>query len=126
MVKKVFLYRGMEIAELQTLSLSELGDIFTADVRRKIKRGFTEAEKKFLSDITTGNNVKTHCRDMLILPLMVDKTVKVHVGNSFQDVIIQPAMVGHRLGEYALSRKRVRHGSAGVGASRSGANQARK
>lgn len=65
------------------------------------------------------NNVRTHLRDMIILPSMVGRTVKIHNGKEFISVEIQPDMIGHYLGEFALTRKEVKHGSAGLGATRS-------
>jgi len=66
-----------------------------------------------------GEIVKTHCRDMIILPSFVGKTIGVHNGKEFQPVKIQPEMIGHYLGEFALTRKRVKHSGPGVGATRS-------
>ncbi len=126
MAKKIFRFRGMTLEELQKLSLNDLLPFLTADVRRKVKRGFTEQEQKFMAKLEKKSGVKTHCRDMVILPSMVSKTVKLARGNSFDDIVIQPEMIGHRLGEFVFTRKRVTHGSAGVGASRSSANQSKK
>ena len=63
--------------------------------------------------------VRTHLRDMIVLPDMVGKTVEIHSGKVFNRVTIMPEMVGHYFGEYAMTRGRVNHGSAGVGATRS-------
>jgi small subunit ribosomal protein S19 len=59
---------------------------------------------------------------MLILPEMVGTVIKIYTGKSFEPVEIQPEMIGHLLGEFALTRKRVAHSSPGVGATRSSAN----
>ena len=72
-----------------------------------------EADKK---------NIETHCRDMVILPEMIGKTIKIHRGNSFVMVVIEPEMIGHFLGEFALTRKKIEHSAPGVGATRSSAN----
>lgn len=123
MAKKEFLYRGKQIEELQTLSLKELSEIFPSAARRKIKRGFTDQEKLLLENMRRSNKpVKTHCRTMLILPEMVGKTIKVYTGKMFEDITVHPEMIGHRLGEYALSKRRVAHSSPGVGATRSSSN----
>jgi len=126
MAKKIFKYQGKTVDELKALSMDELLPLLNSAARRKITRGFPEAEQIFLDKIKVKINVKTHCRDALILPYMVSKTVKVFRGNSFDDILIQPEMIGHRLGEFALSRKRTSHGSMGVGASKGGANASRK
>lgn len=126
MAKKIFKFRGKTIEELQAMSMQELLPLFTAETRRKLLRGFTPEEKILLSRLEKKKVVKTHARDMVILPNMVGKTIKIHKGSTFEDVTILPEMIGHRFGEYVLSRKRVTHGSAGVGASRGSANQGKK
>ena len=63
--------------------------------------------------------VKTHARDMVILPEMVGVIVLVHNGKEFYAVEITPEMIGHYLGEFAITNKPVKHGSPGIGASRS-------
>jgi small subunit ribosomal protein S19 len=50
---------------------------------------------------------------------MVGKVVKIHNGKEFVEVHIQPETVGMRLGQLALTRKQVKHGGPGVGASKS-------
>ena len=121
MAKKEFTYRGKTLEELKAMSISDLSLLFKSRIRRLIKRGFTDEEKRFLDALekTKGKPVKTHCRDMIILPDMVGKNIMIHSGKAFVSVIIQPEMIGHRLGEYSLTRKRVAHTSPGVGATRS-------
>jgi small subunit ribosomal protein S19 len=119
MAKKEFEFNGKKLEELQGLSVKELAPMLPAAARRKIKRGFTEDEQILLKNLETASKpVKTHCRGMIILPMMVGKTIKVYTGNAFQDLVIVPEMIGHRLGEFALTRKRVQHGEAGVGATK--------
>ncbi|MFC1723956.1 ribosomal protein S19 family protein, partial [Nanoarchaeota archaeon] len=96
MAKKEFRYRGRSVEELKELSLKELAELLPAQARRKIKRGFTAAEKIFLKNIRESSKpVKTHCRTMLVLPEMVEKTILVHNGKAFESIIIQPDMIGH-------------------------------
>ena len=63
--------------------------------------------------------VKTHARDMIILPEMVGTTVLVHNGKEFVSIAITPEMIGYYLGEFAITNRPVRHGTPGIGASRS-------
>jgi small subunit ribosomal protein S19 len=116
---KEFQYRGKSLDELKQLSLNELSDLLPSRQRRKIKRGFSDEEKKLMEKIRSKNNVKTHLRDMLILPEMVAKTIKIHNGKSFEQVIIQPEMIGHYMGEFSLTRRRSSHSAPGVGATKS-------
>lgn len=123
MAKKEFRYRGKTLEELQEMGLKELAELFPATARRKIIRGFTEQEKILLRNLKKSSKpVKTHCRTLIILPEMVNKTLKVYNGKTFEDVTIQAEMIGHCIGEFALSRKRVSHSSPGVGATRSSSN----
>ncbi|MFT4325894.1 MAG: 30S ribosomal protein S19 [Candidatus Woesearchaeota archaeon] len=116
MAKKEFIYRGKKIDELKAMSVEDLAKLLPARERRKIlARGFTEQEKTFLKDVASGSkNIKTHCRDMIVLPNMVGLTIKIHNGKTFVDTIIVESMIGHRLGELALTRSKVKHGSVGV------------
>ncbi len=122
MAVRTFKYRGKTLEELQKMDLKELALLLTTSSRRKIRRGFTDAEKKFLKSIETSKKkVKTHCRDMIVLPNMVGKIISIHSGKEFKDLMIIPEMIGHRLGEFALTRSRVSHNAPGIGATRSSA-----
>ena len=63
--------------------------------------------------------LKTHVRDLIILPEMVGVKIGVHNGKEFVAMEIRPEMIGHYLGEFAITNKPVRHGTPGIGASRS-------
>jgi len=120
--KKEFSYRGLSLEELQELTLDELLPLLPSRIRRTLKRGLTEKQNKLLTDVenaTKGDQIKTHCRDMIILPCFIGHTVNVHNGKEFQRVDIQPDMIGHYLGEFALTRGKVKHTGPGVGATRS-------
>jgi small subunit ribosomal protein S19 len=115
MAKKTFTYRGKTLEELNRLSLNELADILPSRQRRKIKRGFSDAEKKLVEKFKKKDNVKTQLRDMIVLPGMIGKTVKIHTGNTYMAILLQEEMLGVHLGELALSRKKVSHSNPGVG-----------
>lgn len=117
--KEEFLYRGRKISDLAKLSIDELAELLPARQRRSIKRGVSKEHKKLLTNIRGEGSVRTHLRDMIILPEMVGKSIEVHNGKSFEKVDVMPEMVGHYFGEFALTRGRVQHGAAGVGATRS-------
>ena len=104
------------------MSTKEFSALLPARQRRTIERGFTDAQKRFLKKLEKKNEVKTHCRDLVILPKMVGKTVLVYNGNSYTAVRIIDEMVGHYLGEFVMTRKRVSHSAPGVGATRSSAS----
>jgi len=120
MAKKEFTYKGKTIEELQKLSLDELGKLLPARQRRSLKRGFTEEQKSLLKRVKRKDkNIETHCRDMVILPEMIGMTIRVHNGKEFFAVIITNEMIGHYLGEFSMTRKRVEHSAPGIGATKS-------
>ncbi len=122
MAKKEFTYYGKTIEELEKLSLTEFAELAPARVRRSLKRGLTKQHKILLKKIKNGGQkIKTHCRDMVILPEMLGKTISVHNGKDFVKVVIQEEMLGRFLGEFALTRRGVSHSAPGVGATRSSA-----
>ena len=123
MAKKEFTYRGKKVEELKKLSLKEFAQLIKSRSRRTLLRGLTEQQKILLEKIRKGEKkLKTHCRDMIIIPEMVDKTIMIYNGKAFVAVIIRPEMLGHRLGEFALTRKYSQHSAPGVGATRSSAS----
>ena len=123
MAKKEFAFRGKSLEELQALSLKEVMELLPSRQRRTLKRGFNNSQKKLLDELRKNKkNIKTHEREMVILPEMVGKTVNVYNGKEFVGVTIMPEMIGHVLGEFALTRKNVTHSSPGVGATRSSAS----
>lgn len=123
------LFMGRKLEELKAMSTNEFAELVNARVRRSIKRGFTPMQKKLLEKVKSAAKakangreprpIKTHERDMVILPLFVGLKLAVHNGKEFKQFEVQPEMLGHFLGEFALTRKRIEHGSPGVGASRS-------
>ena len=121
---RVFTYRGFKLEELTKMPLDEFVKLLPARQRRTLKRGLTPAQKKLMEKIKKAKRgekikIKTHCRDMVVLPEMVGLTIFVHNGKEFQKVDIKPEMIGHYLGEFAPTRKRVVHGAPGMGATRS-------
>ncbi len=120
--KKEFTYRGKTLEELQSLELDDLLGLLPSKIRRSYARGVKAPEKKFLARVAEakeGQAVRTHYRHLAILPRFVGKTVSVYNGREFQDIEIQPEMIGHRLGEFAPPTRVCAHTGVGVGATRS-------
>jgi len=116
---KAFTFRGKTIEELQKTTLEDFAKLLPSRQRRALLRGFSTEEKKLLERIRKSNKpVRTHLREMVIIPEMVDKRILLHNGNSWSAVDIKPEMLGHRLGEFALTRKKVMHSAPGVGATK--------
>jgi len=123
MAKKEFSYRGKTLEELKKLSIEQFAELVPARERRSIKRGFTEQEKILLKKMKNKeSNIKTHCRDMIILPEMTHTSINVYDGKNFIKLRIEAEMIGHRLGEFVLTRRKVSHSAPGIGATRSSAS----
>jgi small subunit ribosomal protein S19 len=90
-----------------------------------LTRGITDDKRKLLEDTKLAKagkrktTIKTHLRDVIILPYMAGLTISVYSGKEFLPFEVKPEMVGHYLGEFIMTNKRVVHGAPGVGASRS-------
>lgn len=117
---KEFRYRGYTLDQLKEMSIDEFMKLLKSRARRALKRGLTHSQKRLLEKIRKDPTkfYKTHERDMIILPEMVGCTIGVHNGKEFVPVKIKPEMIGHRLGEFAITTKKVKHSAPGVGASR--------
>lgn len=114
-------YRGISLEDLKKLELREFAKLLNARERRSVLRNdktikdfIKKAEKK----IAKNKIPKTHTREMVIVPAFVGWTIGVHNGKEFVQVVVSDAMVGGRLGQYALTRKITKHGAAGVGATK--------
>jgi small subunit ribosomal protein S19 len=118
--REEFTYRGFSIDELKQMGAGELVPLMPARARRKVKRGFTRDEENLLSLVREGDQkIRTHLRSMVIMPQMIGMALEVYNGKEFVRVELQPESLFHYLGEFALTRRRVTHGSAGIGATRS-------
>lgn len=120
-----FTYRGKTLEELLKMPMDDFIKLLPARQRRSLLRGLTTEERKLLEKIREAKQkgltkpLRTHVRDMVILPEMVGVTVHVHNGKEFVPVEITEEMIGHRLGEFALTCKKVEHGAPGLRATKS-------
>jgi len=127
MAKKEFMFKGKTLEELKAMGFKELAELLNARQRRNIKRGFNDQHKVVLEKVKAGDkNLKTHCRDLIVLPSMVGMTIKIHNGKEFVPLIVQEDMIGHYLGEFAMSRKKVGHNAPGIGATKSSSSMSVK
>ena len=125
---KEFMYRGHTLDSLQGMSMDEFINLLPSRQRRSLQRGLTPEQRILLEKMREAQEtlkkgkdvtVKTHVRDLVILPEMVGVKILVHNGKEFLPVTIKAEMIGHYLGEFAITNKPVRHGTPGIGASRS-------
>ncbi|MDE1825366.1 MAG: 30S ribosomal protein S19 [Candidatus Micrarchaeota archaeon] len=118
---RVYTFRGMTIEELQKLSVEDFTKILTSRQRRAIVR-LGISYKSLLSKVAmakkTNKLVKTQVREAVILPSWVGMNFAIHNGKEYKQFEIRPEMLGHRLGEFAFSTKRVQHSAPGIRATR--------
>ena len=119
--KKDFTFRGKTLEELQKLDVREFAKYVKSRQRRTILRQFQEIEKfiaRAKTKIAKNKLVKTHSRDLIIVPAMVGMKLNIHNGRTFAPVDVTGEMLGHEFGEFAMTRVKVKHGGAGIGATK--------
>jgi len=124
MAGKEFLYRGKTLSELKALDTREFSKYLGADTRRFVLKHFDIIEnfvKKCKQRSTEGKPIRTHLRQLVIVPGMIGYDIGIHNGKEFVKIRIAPEMLGHRLGEFSVTRGKVEHGAPGIGATRSSA-----
>ena len=117
---KEFYYRGYTLEELQQMPTDEFMLLLPSRARRTLLRGYNEEQQKLIDKLQKSDEVvKTHRRDVVIMPSFIGKTISVYNGKEFIKFEMKPEMIGHRLGEFALTRKTdIKHSGPGVGATR--------
>lgn len=111
--------------QLQGMSFETFLGLLPSRQRRSLNRGISHEKKKLIDETRLAKEgklkgtIKTHARDAVILPYMVGLTIHVHSGKDFVPIEIKQDMVGHYLGEFVITNKKVVHGTPGIGASRS-------
>ena len=119
--RKQFTYRGKTIEELKTLDVREFAKYLRSRQRRTVLRQFQKIENfvnKSKERAAKNKKIKTHQRDLIVVPELIGMTIQIHNGKSFTPVEIKGEMLGHVFGEFAPTRGKVNHGSAGVGATK--------
>ncbi|KAJ1547224.1 ribosomal protein S15, partial [Nowakowskiella sp. JEL0078] len=124
-----FSYRGVDLDQLLDLESEQLIELVNARQRRRFKRGLKRKPMGLIKKLRLAKKnapanekpatVKTHLRNMIVMPEMIGSVVGVYNGKTFTQVEIKAEMVGHYLGEFSISYKPVRHGRPGIGATHS-------
>lgn len=118
--KEVF-HQGVLLEDLKKLNIRETAKYLEARSRRSVLRNFQTIEQfvnKCLDYQSKKRKIRTHLRDIVIVPQLVGVTIYIYNGKTFNEVLITAKMIGHRLGEFSLTRNKVSHGKAGVGATK--------
>jgi small subunit ribosomal protein S15e len=114
---------------LLDLSSEQLRDVVHARARRRFNRGLKRKPMGLIKKLRKAKQaakpnekpdlVKTHLRDMIVVPEMIGSVIGIYSGKEFNQVEIKPEMVGFYLGEFSISYKPVKHGRPGIGATHS-------
>ena len=126
---KKFSYRGNDLKKLIDMNMDEMSQQLRSRQRRKLRRKMGSKYARFINKLLEAKKhtaagdkpaaVKTHLRDCIVLPSMVQSVINVHKGNGYSNIEVKPEMIGYYLGEFAVTYKRVSHGKPGVGATHS-------
>lgn len=110
MEDKIFKFRGKTIEELKELTEGEFFSLLPSAAKRKFERGYTSQEKLFLEKFKAGKkNIKTHVRELYVLPEMIGQRISIYNGKEFVQVTIIEEMLGLRFGELVPTRKIAQH-----------------
>ena len=121
---KELFYRGQSLDVLKALDVRECAKYLPSRSRRSVLRNFQVIEnfiKRCEKKMLKKKKIKTHLRDIVVVPKMVGMQIGVYNGKTFNDVLINHNMIGHRLGEFSLTRQKVNHGAPGIGSTKSSA-----
>ena len=126
---KKFSYRGKDLKKLIDMNMDEMSQQLRSRQRRKLRRKMGTKYARFINKLLEAKKhtaqgekpvaIKTHLRDCIVLPSMVQSVINIHKGNGYSNVEVKPEMIGYYLGEFAVTYKRVSHGKPGVGATHS-------
>ena len=126
-----YTFRGKTLDDLKALEIGDFVQLLGSRRRRWFARDFGVKHVKLINKLKKARDsvqgqegvkppvVKTHLREMVILPEFVDNIVGIYNGKEFLEVQIKPEMVGHVLADFSMPKKIVKHSKAGVGATRS-------
>ncbi len=127
--KKEIKYKGKTMEELKALDTREFAKYVGSRERRTILRQFREIEdfvNRATRKLSKKKQIKTHQRDLVVVPKMLGMKIQIYNGKEFIAVEITGEMFGHKFGEFAPTRGKIKHGSAGVGATKGSRALAKK
>lgn len=128
LTKKQFTFRGKTLEELKGMSVREFANILKSRRKRSILRQFQRIEdfvNRAKEKMLKNKPIKTHQRDIVIVPQMIGMKIGVYNGRTFESIQVVGEMLGHVLGEFSLTRAKVKHGTAGIGATKGSKSQAK-
>ncbi len=116
-------FKGKTESEVQAMSMQEFTSMIKSRERRWLKRNSMQYRKlnekiEKLRKSSPEKPIKTQIREAVILPSWVNMKFEIYNGKEFMPLVIAPNMVGHRLGEFVYTTKRVQHSAPGIRATR--------
>lgn len=127
--KKEFTYKGLTIEELKKLDVREFAKYLKSRQRRTVLRQFQKVEdfiNRARKKQKRDKKIRTHQRNLVVVPQMIGMKISIHNGHTFVLIDVTGEMLGHKFGEFAPTRGRVKHGSAGVGATKGTKSKSKK
>lgn len=98
---------------LLDLDSEQLRDVVHARARRRFNRGLKRKPMGLIKKLRKAkqeakanekpDTVRTHLRDMIVVPEMIGSVIGVYSGKDFNQVEVKPEMVGHYLGEFSIT-----------------------
>ncbi|ETO03324.1 40S ribosomal protein S15 [Reticulomyxa filosa] len=121
-----YYYRGIEVEKLLDLGTREFKELVHARARRRFRRGLSDKHKSFIRRLRKAKKsvqgtikkpkiIKTHLRNMIVVPEMVASQIGVYNGKGYIHVEVKPDMIGYYLAEFSITYKPVGHGRPGLG-----------
>lgn len=127
--KKQITFRGKSLEELKKLNVREFSKYLTSRQRRFVLRQFHEIDEfvnRSRSKLKRNRPIKTHKRHIVVVPELVGMRVQIYNGRTFTPIDLKWDMLGHKFGEFAPTRARIKHGKAGVGSTKGTKSKSKK
>lgn len=127
--KKEFTFKGKTLEELKKLDVREFGKLLNSRQKRTVLRNFQEIEnfvKRATKKSEKGKKVKTHYRDLVIVPQLVGMQLQIYNGKEFVSFNVTEEMLGHKFGEFSPTRAKAKHTKSGVGATKGTKSKSKK
>ena len=125
---KKITYRGIDLGDLLDMNTNQLVKLFKSRQRRRFTHGMPSKYDTLLTKLRQSKKecvygekpkgVKTHLRNAIVMPEMVNSIVEVYNGKQFMPVEIRAEMIGHYLAEFAITYKPVTHSKPGQGSTK--------
>ncbi|HJZ18993.1 MAG TPA: ribosomal protein S19 family protein [Candidatus Nanoarchaeia archaeon] len=129
LTKKQVTFRGIDIEELKQIDVREFAKYLNSRQKRYVLRSFHEIEdfmNRAREKSARNKPIRTHKRDLIIVPGMIGMKIHIYNGKMFVPVEITWDKLGHKFGEFSPSRARIKHGKAGMGATKGSKSKAKK